>query len=550
MNENNNKQQICPICGQNSIQVCLECCSGSNAYSSTQNLIDTTSSAPGTCIISPNNLIIDADITAARLLGTERMALIGKPFTLSIVGENIIDFFVYRNAIFATHDEQKFEIKLYRQDRSIFSAQLHCTFVKGQDGITDCMQITFQDYSRQRKALNRLERQLNTENIIHALTASMIGCPAREIDACLTKELKTLAIFTGAERTYIGIVDSREDHFTITHEWYASNVPSVKNSTKTYKFNQMPQLMKAITKGKALVVNKKQVNSNTWDSKLDPIHMKGTKSFAYLPLKINRVRSGVIGYDALNEIEDWDETLSHLFKLSGQAFLQAIFRKQNEIAWLRQYKKSLLKANQLPNQTASRLTSTTPNRAAGMNNIPTKATKAIRWSYQKDLGNHLEGDILKVRSIDEKVLITCPICMGQDQVAANRFNLMGDIVLASCPCGFQFKVRPEKRFSFRKKVNLEGVYTKAISAHFLSDSVDFSGKIQITDLSKNGIGFITQSPDRLSKGNQIRIKFTLDDAAKSTIAKKVLIKGVNGKRVGGQFVGAEKDDIALGFYLM
>ncbi len=154
MNANNNKQQICPICGQSSIQVCLECCSGSNVHSTTQNLIDAAKSAPGTCIIASNNLIIDADITAARLLGTERMALIGKPFTLSVVGENIIDFFVYRNAIFSTHDEQRFEIKLYRKDRSIFSAQLHCTFIKGQGGLTDCMQITFQDYSRQRKALN------------------------------------------------------------------------------------------------------------------------------------------------------------------------------------------------------------------------------------------------------------------------------------------------------------------------------------------------------------------------------------------------------------
>ncbi len=84
----------------------------------------------------------------------------------------------------------------------------------------------------------------------------------------------------------------------------------------------------------------------------------------------------------------------------------------------------------------------------------------------------------------------------------------------------------------------------------MSDSVGHSGKIRITNISKKGIGFLIEGQSSLKTGDQIRAKFTLDNHARSAITKQILVKGVKDHYAGGQFLGADKNDITLGFYLM
>jgi len=102
----------------------------------------------------------------------------------------------------------------------------------------------------------------------------------------------------------------------------------------------------------------------------------------------------------------------------------------------------------------------------------------------------------------------------------------------------------------RKAVKLEGVFMRTQGSNIVSDSINYSGKACITNVSKRGIGFITEGTNNLNTGDQVRIKFTLDNQSKSLITKHVLIKGINEHYAGGQFVGTDRSDITLGFYLM
>ena len=148
------------------------------------------------------------------------------------------------------------------------------------------------------------------------------------------------------------------------------------------------------------------------------------------------------------------------------------------------------------------------------------------------------------------MVITCPQCMRQDHISSKRFTSMGKTIMATCPCRFQFDLTAEMRSYYRKNVDLEGVFLQTKSKNLMSDSSGYSGKIRIANISKKGLGFLTEGQSHLRIGDQIRVKFTLDNHAHSLITKQVLIKGVNRQCVGGQFLGSDKNDITLGFYLM
>jgi len=569
MIETTHKQGICPACGAETVCVCLECNGGGSAG---PNLDGPTGvdPSPGYTVISSNGLIIDTDSTSAVLLDTKRIALIGKPFALFVHDENLVDFFIHRNALFTTHKEQNFELKLRKKDRSLFSAKLQCTFMRDWNKNKDCMRIAIQDYTKRRRALNQLGHQLDLENIIRSITANMIRCPAREVDAFLTRELKTLAMFTEVERTYLGIIDEKNTSLSLTHEWCASKIVPIQKTMTSIMLNQLPGLKKTIKSGKLLLASEADVNSGLWASELNRIHIAGTKSFAYFPLQANRSSRGIIGYDALSGKSDWDQGFSYLFQFVGHAFMHAILRKQNETAWLNRHKQALCKTISSSDQSADRVALQTGETASASWNIPLqledaagdiheifditdnplKRNKEPKWQYQKVSGDHSASETLKVRIIDEKMLITCPRCMRQDQIKPEHLNVIGKTVMATCPCLFQFELKSEMRLYYRKEVDLEGVFLRTKSGNFLSDSIDYSGKVGISNISKKGLGFFTEGPSDLRVGDQVRIKFTLDNQARSAITKQVLIKGVKNHYAGGQFVGPDKNDITLGFYLM
>ena len=90
------KRWICPACGAETVRMCLECNGDGRAGPILDGTIDTNAS-PGYTVVSSNGLIIDTDSTSAALLGTKRIALIGKPFTIFVHDEDLVDFFTHRN---------------------------------------------------------------------------------------------------------------------------------------------------------------------------------------------------------------------------------------------------------------------------------------------------------------------------------------------------------------------------------------------------------------------------------------------------------------------
>jgi hypothetical protein len=145
-------------------------------------------------------------------------------------------------------------------------------------------------------------------------------------------------------------------------------------------------------------------------------------------------------------------------------------------------------------------------------------------------------------SRDGKVTIQCNHCGMAKTFNMASLKTTEKPYRVRCTCKNVFGVFFESRRAYRKETNLKGTYI----GHGLKNLA----AMRVRSLSMTGIGFTTLSMHNLNKGNRLQLKFTLDDMNRSEIEKEAIVKWINKKEVGCDFVGSEQYDKALGFYLM
>ena len=144
---------------------------------------------------------------------------------------------------------------------------------------------------------------------------------------------------------------------------------------------------------------------------------------------------------------------------------------------------------------------------------------------------------------DNTAVVKCPKCRAVKTVNAGKLKKRGKPLVLRCSCRSLFKVFFEFRKSHRKRANLEGYYT------ILPVSKQW-GKMRVDDISLNGIGFTTLNNNNLKKGDEIKVRFNLDDTRRSEIEKRAVVMWVNNKSAGCEFAETDEYDRLLGFYLM
>lgn len=155
-------------------------------------------------------------------------------------------------------------------------------------------------------------------------------------------------------------------------------------------------------------------------------------------------------------------------------------------------------------------------------------------------------DLIKVR---------CPRCNIAKSIPVNKLNSKHEIK-ARCKCNNVFKIKFEYRKKFRKPIELDGHFSivdintdiQKINKHVLNVFHQYPCKV--INLSSHGIGFTAIKAQEIRKGHVIRIIFKLDNSTNTSINKIAVVKVIKDIYFGCEFVEPEKDDPAIGFYLL
>lgn len=92
----------------------------------------------GYLTLSEKGLILEANLTAAGLLGVARGALVNRRLTSFILAEDEDVYYLHRKQLFATHRPQAYDLRMLRLDRTPFWARLEAALAQDVEGLPVC----------------------------------------------------------------------------------------------------------------------------------------------------------------------------------------------------------------------------------------------------------------------------------------------------------------------------------------------------------------------------------------------------------------------------
>lgn len=143
---------------------------------------------------------------------------------------------------------------------------------------------------------------------------------------------------------------------------------------------------------------------------------------------------------------------------------------------------------------------------------------------------------------DDNATIVCPQCSAARTLSVSQFRHRQHLLKVKCKCGYVFKAQLEFRRHIRKRTDLSGNYS------FTPKEMDGTG-IKIVNLSLSGASFETRTLHDMQIGQKGYLVFTLDNRKQTIIKKQVVIRTVQNRRIGCEFISDRAFEKDLGFYL-
>ncbi len=109
----------------------------------------------GYCTISEHGLILEANLTAATMLGVARSTLTGQRFSRFILRDDQDSYYLRRKQLFETGEPQAMELRLVKHDGTAFWARLDAIVVQDAEGTPEC-RVVLRDITVRKQAEQEL----------------------------------------------------------------------------------------------------------------------------------------------------------------------------------------------------------------------------------------------------------------------------------------------------------------------------------------------------------------------------------------------------------
>ncbi len=501
--------------------------------------------ATGYFSVSQSGLITNVNLSGAKLLGVEKSELIGKAFTLFVSSEDLVIFFMHRNNIFSKKEPQTCEMCLVKGDRSQINAYIEFVLIHDTEKNTDTLQMSITDITEKKQAMNALQHKQDLTNIIFSISTNLITCPQDDIDSAINHVLATIGVFSEVDRSYVCLFQKEESKVSISHEWYSEGIDTQFMAPTLFAIDEIPGILGDLESNTDIIIADMDSLLKEIATEADIFHLQGTKSVMYSPMYFGESLYGVIGLDSLAKKGNWSKDIDSLLKITGEMITNTLMRQNLEGIAFDTKKAAVIDEPVELHDVPIEEIIDKPEIAA-----PEKQDLRTEWVLEKGSPPDPAMALKLYPKDDNRVTIACPNCIRRKDVTLAKINELGGMLKVKCICDREFYIHLDLREAFRKRVNLEGVFTRRSYRNISYDSESDWGKIRVKDLSKTGISFIASGLHNIRRGDRLMVRFTLDNSAKTVINKKVVVRSVNGNNVGCEFVGTDKNDITIGFYLL
>lgn len=159
----------------------------------------------GYLTVSSRGLILESNLTAARMLGVERQFILRQPLSRFICTQDADTLYLNLKLAFASNEKQTCELRFEQRNIDPFYAQLECLAIPDESGNLLSAKIIIIDISQRRQAETQLARQ-------SAIAGSMYALSMRFLDTNSMVEITNLTLdealkLTGSKFGFAGYID-------------------------------------------------------------------------------------------------------------------------------------------------------------------------------------------------------------------------------------------------------------------------------------------------------------------------------------------------------
>ncbi len=193
--------------------------------------------------------------------------------------------------------------------------------------IADLVAMAMDAHDR-RQAQEALRHRVEFEKLIAGISTRFANASDEEIDGAIRDALADVALFAGADRAHVIVLDDEGLSGRMTHEWSA-----VAGDLRGERYGEMsaavfPWWVDRITRGDSITF------TSLDDLPLQAVNERrlcerqGIRGAAFVPMLLKKRFLGSVGLSALTREQPWTEEILALLRITGEMLVSALERRR------------------------------------------------------------------------------------------------------------------------------------------------------------------------------------------------------------------------------
>ncbi|MBF8435527.1 diguanylate cyclase [Halanaerobiaceae bacterium Z-7014] len=283
----------------------------------------------GYCTLSRQNLILRANLAAAKLLGKTRDELINKPISRFILPEDQDKYYFFRKQLFETEQPQESELRMVGSDDNQFWAWLYATISRNDEGDHIC-RIVLVDITDRKQAERDLKQREKRQRLAVEIASDFLNNPINQMDRTIDNGLAKIGKNLEADRSYIYETTGENQIMECKYTWYASNLRDRPDNNMNKPVEISTWVYGQILDHKPVSIT--DINDLPEKAVSDRKKFKSQsfRSILWAPMIVESYVIGFLGIDSVQAKKEWTDNDIMTMQLAASIVASAIKRVKTE----------------------------------------------------------------------------------------------------------------------------------------------------------------------------------------------------------------------------
>ena len=283
----------------------------------------------GYCTLSRQNLILRANLAAAKLLGKTRDELINKPISRFILPEDQDKYYFFRKQLFETEQPQESELRMVGSDDNQFWAWLYATISRNDEGDHIC-RIVLVDITDRKQAERDLQQREKRQRLAVEIASDFLNNPINQMDRTIDNGLAKIGKNLEADRSYIYETTGENQIMECKYTWYASNLRDRPDNNMNKPVEISTWVYGQILDHKPVSIT--DINDLPEKAVSDRKKFKSQsfRSILWAPMIVESYVIGFLGIDSVQAKKEWTDNDIMTMQLAASIVASAIKRVKTE----------------------------------------------------------------------------------------------------------------------------------------------------------------------------------------------------------------------------